>query len=393
MEKRNAIAPATVSDSATAYVAIELSALSWLVAVRRPGSGKASLYKLAAGDCARLVALSERARGLGASRVLCCYEAGRDGFWLHRYLRARGIDCLVLDPASLPVNRRARRAKSDRIDVHMLLRGLIGWEGGDRDACRPVRVPTPADEDARQTHREREALLKERVRHVNRIKALLATQGVIGFEPLRGGCTGGRTGGGAGGRAGLAALTGVEGAALPAGLMARLARELARLELVVGQIAAVEAVRDAALAAARDTAAGDAVALKAARLVALKGIGPQIATVLAREVFYRSFDNRRELASYTGLCPSPWRSGGMVREQGVSKAGNARARTCAIEMAWLWLRWQPGSALSVWFTTRVGSARGRVRRIAIVALARKLMVALWRYVETGLVPDGAVLKA
>jgi transposase len=392
MEKRNAIAPTTVSDSATAYVAIELSALSWLVAVRRPGSGKVSLYKLAAGDWARLVALSERARGLGASRVLCCYEAGRDGFWLHRQLAARGIDCLVLDPASLPVNRRARRAKSDRIDVHMLLRGLMGWDGGDRDACRPVRVPTPGDEDARQTSRERAALLKERVRHVNRIKALLATQGVIGFEPLHAVRTGGRTGCRIGGGAGLAALTGVEGAALPAGLVARLERELARLELVVEQIAAVEAVRDEAIAHL-DDAAGDAAALKAARLVALKGIGPQIATVLAREVFYRAFDNRRELASYTGLCPSPWRSGGMVREQGVSKAGNARARSCAIEMAWLWLRWQPKSALSLWFTRRVGAARGRLRRIAIVALARKLMVALWRYVETGLVPDGAVLKA
>ncbi len=380
MENRNEIAPATVSDNATCYVAIELSSMSWIVAVRRPGSGKVSIRKLAAGDAAGVVALADRARASGSSRVLCCYEAGRDGFWLYRYLVARGIECRVLDPASLPVNRRARRAKSDRIDVHMLLRGLIGLDGGDRDACRPVRVPTVADEDARQTHREREALLKERVRHVNRIKALLATQGVTGYEPSR------RA------RAELATLRGPDGAALPAGLMSRLARELARLAVVVEQIAAVEAVRDGAIAAAGDAAPGDA-SVKAARLVALKGIGPQIATVLAREVFYRSFDNRRELAGFTGLCPSPWRSGGMVREQGISKAGNARARTCAIEMAWLWLRWQPRSALSVWFTERVGGARGRVRRIAIVALARKLMVALWRSVETGLVPDGAILKA
>lgn len=375
MANRNEIAPTTGSDNATTYVAIELSSVSWLVAVRRAGLGKVSIHKLAPGDAAGLVELIERSRGCGASRVMCCYEAGRDGFWLHRYLAARGIDCRVLDPASLPVNRRARRAKSDRIDVHMLLRGLIGWDGGDRDACRPVRVPTVAAEDARQTHREREALLKERVRHVNRIKGLLAAQGVTGFEPLRHG------------RAGLATLRGADGAALPAGLLSRLARELVRLELSVEQIAAVETVRDGAIAAANDAAA-----VRAARLTALKGIGPQIATVLAREVFYRSFGNRREVASYTGLCPSPWRSGGMVREQGVSKAGNARARTCAIELAWLWLRWQPDSALARWFTERVGSARGRVRRIAIVALARKLMVALWRYVETGLVPDGAVLK-
>ena len=376
MKNRNEIAPATGSDNGTAYVAIELSNVSWVVAVRHPRTGKVSIRNLAAGDAAGIVALSDRARASGASRVLCCYEAGRDGFWLHRYLSARGVECLVLDPASLPVNRRARRAKSDRIDVRMLLRGVVGWDGGDRDACRPVRVPSSADEDARQPHREREALLKERGRHVNRIKALLATQGVTGFEPLR------RD------RAELATLRDIEGAALPAGLVRRLERELARLAVVVEQIAAVEMVRDELVATPTD-----ATAVKAANLAKLKSIGAQTATVLAREVFYRSFDNRRQVSSYTGLCPSPWRSGGMVREQGVSKAGNARVRTCAIELAWLWLRWQPDSALSKWFRARVGDARGRVRRIAIVALARKLMVALWRYVETGLVPDGAVLKS
>lgn len=375
MKNRNEIAPATGSDNGTAYVAIELSNMSWVVAVRHPRTGKVSIRNLAAGDAAGLVELAARARLAGASRVVCCYEAGRDGFWLHRHLEARGIDCRVLDPASLPVNRRARRAKSDRIDVHMLLRGLMGWEGGDRDACRPVRVPTPAEEDARHTHRERQTQLAERVRHTNRIKALLATQGVIGFEPLRHGV------------AGLATLRGADGAPLAAGLLSRLEREFARLELVVEQIAAVEAVRDGIVAAA-----ADAGAVKAAQLAVLKGIGNQIATVLSREVFYRSFDNRRQLGSYIGLCPSPWRSGGMVREQGISKAGNARVRSTAIELAWLWLRWQPDSALSIWFRARVGVARGRVRRIAIVALARKLMVALWRYLETGLVPDGAVLK-
>lgn len=375
MKSRNEIAPAAVSDNGTAYMAIELSNASWLVAVCRAGTGKVSVHKLEAGDAKGVVALASRVRSHGASRVVCCHEAVRDGFWLHRYMEARGIESRVLDPASLPVNRRARRAKSDRIDVHMLLRAVIGWDGGDRDACRPVRVPTRAAEDARQTHREREALLRERVRHVNRIKALLATQGVSGFEPLRSG------------REGLASLRGADGGALGAGLLGRLEREFARLEVALGQIAAVEAARDAAV-----TAPNDAASVKTARLSALKGIGVQTATVLSREVFYRSFDNRREVASYVGLTPSPWRSGGIVREQGISKAGNARARTCAIEMAWLWLRWQPGSALSRWFTERVGNAKGRVRRIAIVALARKLVVALWRFLETGLVPDGAVLK-
>jgi transposase len=322
--------------------------------------------------------LGERARVEGAGRVVCCYEAGRDGFWLQRYVEARGMVCRVIDPASLPVERRGRRAKSDRIDVRMLLRGLIGWESGDRGACRPVRSPTLAEEDARQVHREREALVGERGRHVNRIRALLATQGVSGFEPLRHG------------RGGLAGLRDSEGAPLPAALRARLEREFVRLDLVLEQIAAVEAAREAAVMA---PAPPDVDAAKIVQLTALKGIGTQIATVLTRELLFRDFANRRQVGSYAGLTATPWRSGGMQREQGISKAGNPRARTVAIELAWLWLRWQPGSVLARWFAARVGTATGRLRRIAIVALARKLIVALWRYVETGLVPAGATLKA
>jgi transposase len=331
--------------------------------------------------------------------VVCCYEAGRDGFWLHRLLAAQdGVTCYVLDPASLPVDRRARRAKSDRIDVRMLLRAVIAYEsgGGDRQACRPVRVPTLAEEDAKRLHRERAVLIRERIRHVNRIQALLATQGVSGFAPLR-----------PGSRAQLSALRRGDGseAPLPPALLAAIGREFDRLELVCRQIAELEAARDTVVreAAAAATPASDGpaatvsadpdpVAAKIARLVEMKGIGAQLATVLGREVFYRSFANRREVAAYAGLCACPWRSGGMAREQGISKAGNPQARTAMIELAWLWLRWQPESALARWFTARVGTAMGRVRRIAIVALARKLLVALWRYLETGLVPEGAVTK-
>jgi transposase len=379
MENRTFTAPTTASDVATSFMAIELSSLSWLVAMQMPLSASVRRHKLAAGDTTRLLKLVARARASGAGRVVCCFEAGRDGFWLHRVLSAEGVVCLVLDPASLPVDRRARRAKSDRLDVGDLLRAVIAYDGGDERACRPVRVPTVTEEDARRVHRERGALIKERVRHVNRIKAHLALHGVSGFEPLR-----------RGERATLPGLVGGDGAPLPPALLAALEREFDRLALVLEQIAAVEAVRDAVVTA---PAAGDMAAAKVAQLARLKSIGTQTATVLTREVFYRDFDNRRQVGSYVGLTPSPWRSGGIVREQGISKAGNPRVRTAMIELAWLWLRWQPGSALSQWFRARVGAAKGRVRRIAIVALARKLLIALWRFVETGLVPEGAVFKS
>ena len=409
MEIRRETAPTAAAHGDTAFVALEPSGQSWLTAVQPPCcGGSISLHKLAAGDAAGLLRLIERLRAGGkAQRVVCCYEAGRDGFWLYRLLVAQdGVRCHVLDPASLPVDRRARRAKSDRLDVRMLLRAVIAYEngGGDRQACRPVRVPTVAEEDAKRLHRERTALIRERVRHVNRIQALLATQGVSGFAPLL-----------PGSRAQLPALRRGDGsdAPLPPALLAAIGREFDRLELVRRQIAELEAARDTvvreAAAATRVPAAAatpasdgtaatvsadpDPVAAKIARLVEMKGIGAQLATVLGREVFYRSFANRRELAAYVGLCACPWRSGGMAREQGISKAGNPQARTAMIELAWLWLRWQPESTLARWFTGRVGTAMGRVRRIAIVALARKLLVALWRYLETGLVPEGAVTKA
>lgn len=367
------------------FVAIELSKKNWLVAVLTPLADKVSLHTLPAGDGPALLGLLERVRrraaaGIGRPvEIVSCYEAGYDGFWLHRLLEGHGIGNHVFDPASLLVNRRARRSKTDRIDVQGLLRALMAHLRGEPRVVSVVRVPSVAVEDARRLHRERHRLVKERTQHVNRIKALCALHGIHDYEPLR-----------RDRRERLAELRTGDCCALPPRLVAEIGRELHRLELVMTMIGTLEAERDA-LAAAK--AAPHPGAVKIRRLTRLKSIGPEFATVLTSEVFWRPFDNRRQVAAYVGLDPSPFCSGGMHRDQGIAKAGNPKARTTMIELAWMWLRHQPGSALSIWFRNRVRDLRGRPRRIAIVALARKLLVALWRYLETGLVPDGAVLKA
>ena len=243
---------------------------------------------------------------------------------------------------------------------------------GDRGVWRLVQVPTPEQEEAKRLHRERRRLVRERVAHTNRIRGLLASQGIFDLHPLRTGC-----------RERLDALVTGDGRPLGAALRQDILREFERLELVVSQLAAVEAERDA-------VAAGDATI---GRLMALRGIGPETATVLAREVFYREFANRRQVGGYAGLAPSPFASGDRSRDQGISKAGNALVRTTMVELAWLWVRYQPDSRLARWFVARAQGAAGRIRRIAIVALARKLLVSLWRYLTQGLVPDGAALKA
>jgi len=388
MDIRTIASSPAASDCASAriLVAIELSKKSWLAAVLTPLSDKISVHTLAAGDGTALVNLLARMRhkaeaALGRPvEVVSCYEAGYDGFWLHRLLQAHGVDSRVFDPASLQVSRRARRAKTDRIDVHGLLRALMAHLRGEPKVVSVVRVPSVADEDARRPHRERDRLVRERVQHVNRIKGLCATQGIYDYEPFR-----------RDRRERLAALRTGDGRALPPRLAAEIGRELSRLELVMSMICEIEAERDAVVRGKAPAAHphGD----KIAQLAKLKAIGPEFATVLTGEVFYRSFANRRQVASYVGLDGSPFESGDRRREQGISKAGNPKARTAMIELAWMWLRHQPDSALSRWFRERVGALKGRPRRIAIVAMARKLLVALWRYLETGLVPDGAVLKA
>ncbi len=372
-------------DGAVVFVALELSKSAWLLAAQGSPSGKTSLHRLDRGDVAGLLALLRRlqAREQRASgnqgQVVLGYEAGYDGFWLQRRVSVEGITCCVMDPGSLQVDRRARRAKTDRLDAAMLLRALMAWWRGDRAACHMVQVPSVEREDARRTHRERQRLIAERVQHVNRIKGLLATQGIYDYRPLRRDLW-----------ERLEELRTGNGRELPPCLRREIDREFRRLELVLKQIAASETERDATIEA---PAAEDVDAAKVAQLSKLGGIGPELATVLVREALYRSFTNRKEVAAYAGLTPSPYASGDRHRDQGISKAGNPLLRKAMVELAWLWLRYQPDSALTRWFTERVGAVRGRMRKITAVALARKLLVALWRYVRTGLVPEGARLKA
>jgi len=394
MDETYHTAPAvTHEQDAIIFVALELSGSCWHVAVQAPGSDQPSRHRVKAGAAGELLALlarqRERAeRRLGrVLRVVSCYEAGWDGFWLHRVLTRAGIENHVMEAASLAVSRRARRAKTDRLDVGLLLRALMAWHRGEVGVCAMVRVPSVAQEDAKRTGRERARLLKERIGHVNRIKGLLATQGIYDYEPMR-----------ARRRERLEELRTGDGRELAGHLKAELERQLDRLELVLKLLARVEAERDEPVRAARAASAvvggaADGAQARLGLLVRVKGIGAELASTLEREVLYRRFANRREIASYVGLTPSLYASGGLAREQGISKAGNGRARQALVELAWLWLRHQPESELSRWFHGRVGAARGRGRRIAIVALARKLLVALWRYVSSGVVPTGMMVKA
>ena len=366
------------------FASLELSKSRWLVTVSAPGSEKLSKHVVIGGDggallnlLGRLRASAERRGGM-AVQVVVIQEAGLDGFWLHRLLEANGIESHVVDPASIAVDRRHRRAKTDVIDGEMLLRTLMAWARGERRVCSMVRPPSPDEEDRRRLTRERGTLLKERTQHTNRIKGLLAGQGIADYDPLRKDRL-----------ARLDALRTGDGRPLPERLKAEIRREIERVDLVVSQMAMVERERDALVGMTSDPAPETAAAV----LVRLKGIGPELGSLIWLEALYRGFSNRRQIAAYAGLAPSPWQSGGTDREQGISKSGNRRLRHALVELAWFWLRHQPASALSVWFRARVGQGRGRIRRIAIVALARKLLVALWRYATQGVVPAGATFKA
>jgi transposase len=366
------------------YVAIELSVSSWLVAARLPGVEKSRLHRLEGGDVAGLLKviadlrLKASAKLGSAVDVACCFEAGRDGFWLHRLLTAHGISTYMLEPTSILVNRRAKRAKTDRLDAEGMLRVLATWLAGDRQVCSMVRVPTPDEEDAKRPHREREQLVQDRLRIENRIEALLFTQGIRGRPSLR---SWDRD---------VAALRTGDGRDLPPLLRAELDRLRRRLVLILELIRELEDSRAQAL---NEAHVADKMVGKITALQRVRGIGENFAAVLVREVFYRTFDNRRQLASYVGITPMPYQSGGMDRDRSISRAGNPRARTTMIQLAWLWLRYQPDSVLALWFRERVGQLQGRTRRIAIVAMARKLLIALWRYVETGVMPDGIKLRA
>lgn len=368
------------------FVSLELSRSIWLVTSLSPGSGeKMSRHPVRAGDIAGLMerfsALREKAR----ARTGCDYpiiviqEAGLDGFWIHRALADQGIESWVVDPASIATSRRRRRAKTDKIDGEALVRALLAFKRGEPRVCAMLRVPTPEEEDRRRIGRERKTLVAERTEHVNRIKGLLYSQGVSGYEPMR-----------RDRRERLAELRTGDGRPLPQHIKAQISRELDRLELLFQQVKAVEAERDALVVPAAE-ASTPAPATPVAMLLALRGIGTEFANTLHAEGLFRHFDNRRQVAAYSGLAPTPWKSGSIDREQGVSKAGNPRLRTTMIQLAWLWLRNQPDSALSTWFRERA-TVDSR-RKTTIVAMARKLLVALWKYVRAGVVIEGAVMKA
>ena len=375
----------TGAHTGTIFVAIELSQRSWLVTLHSPDRDRLSRHKLVGGDHVGLVGLIEgvRARATGklgaVPRVVSCYEAGYDGFWLHRLLTESGIANLVFDPASIAVEQRARRAKTDRIDGELLLRTLMAHLRGEPRVVRIVRVPSREQEDLRRRSRERDRLVTEQTAHTNRIKALLRLVGMTAVgNPRRRDWLDW-----------LAEQRDRRGCPMPPHMLAEVAREHARLMLVRRQI---EALEQAPPPAEESPATAETTARKD-RLLQLKALGPRFAATLTDEVFYKDFRNRREVAGYFGLAASPWQSGGTDREQGIGKSGNRRARQKAVELAWLWLLHQPDSALSRWYRERVRDASKRIRRITIVALARKLMVALWRYLTTGLVPEGAVMKA
>ena len=372
------------TDIGAIFVSMELSRSTWLITSLSPGSGeKMSKHGLLAGDVGALLARFAELRRKGFARtgvsfpIVVIQEAGLDGFWIDRVLQQEGIESHVVDPASIATSRRRRRAKTDRIDGEALLRALLAHKRGEPRVCAMVKAPTVEEEDRRRLSREREVLIAERISHVNRVKGLLFSQGVSGYEPLR-----------RDRRRRLDALRTGDGRALPTHFKAQIGRELDRLELLLDQIKAVEAERKALLAAQPVAAPGPA-----AMLLNIKGIGPEFAAVLWLEGLFRHFDNRRQVASYAGLAPTPWQSGSVDREQGVSKAGNPRLRATLIQIAWLWLRHQPQSALALWFKERVTRNGGRFKKSTIVALARKLLVALWKYVTAGVVIEGAVMKS
>ncbi len=366
------------TETPTIYMALDLGLRCWTVGFVLPGDRDARLHQIAGGDRKALLTLMARQQsklGETSARVVSCYEAGRDGFWLDRWLRAQGVDNRILDPSSIEVPRRGRRVKTDKVDTVGLLRVLLRLERGETEMTRVVRVPGVALEDGRRRGRERERLERERTAQRNRILGLLATQGVIGVKLSR--------------RGWLDRLEGLstgDGRALGPALMAEIRRHGDRLALIEGQIKDLEAESRAALR--EDTA----LAAGARALKRLKGIGDVFSSGLMHEAFWRDFDNRRQVGGAFGLVPWAWASGDVHRDQPISKAGNRRARTLAIECAWMWVFHQPDSALTRWWRTRFAGGNKRQRKIGIVALARKLMVALWRYLNEGLVPEGAVIK-
>ena len=368
-----------ITKLAVLYVAFELSNRKWKLVFS--DGRKMRHATVEAGDLEQFqVGLSSTRGHFGMSedvRVVSCYEAGRDGFWLHRYLLSSGIDNVVVDSASIEVDRRKRRTKTDRLDAGRLVRMLMRYHGGERKLWSVVRVPSVEDEDARHLHRELEGLKKERTRHRNRIRGILIQQGLRVTNPSKRKFV-----------EELDSLRTWDGRELPADMKGRLVREYQRLRLVDDQIKALEKEKTQRLSDP------DTVKLRqVAQLRSLYGIGTVSSWAFVMEFFgWREFRNRREIAALAGLAPTPYDSGGAVREQGISKAGSRRIRTLAVEIAWSWLRFQPQSKLSRWYKERFAGGGSRMRRIGIVAMARRLLIDLWRYLEHGVIPEGARLR-
>ncbi len=368
-----------ITKPALLYVALELGNSKWKLAF---SDGSEIRYAtVEAGDLELLQeGLSRAKKHFGMVedvRVVSCYEAGRDGFWLHRYLLSSGIENVVVDSASIEVDRRKRRTKTDRLDAGRLVRMLMRYHGGEERLWSVVRVPSFEDEDARHLHRELEGLKKERTRHRNRIRGILIQQGLRVTNPSKRKFV-----------EELDSLRTWDDRELPVDMKGRLVREYQRLRMVDDQIKALEKEKTQRLSNP------DTVKLQqVAQLRSLYGIGTVSSWAFVMEFFgWREFRNRREIAALAGLAPTPYDSGGVVREQGISKAGSTRIRTLAIEIAWAWLRFQPQSKLSRWYMERFAGGGSRMRRIGIVAMARRLLIDLWRYLEHGVIPEGARLR-
>jgi transposase len=375
--------PVALDHDRTLVVVIELSLKSWLAAAVVPGIERRPLQKLSP-DPQALVQLVERWRtaatkgGKTIERVAVAYEAGRDGFWLARWLRSRGIECHVIHPTSVAVSREGRRAKTDRLDTALLMRAFLGWLRGEPEHCRMAAIPTLAEEDARRPNREHQHLMGERTRLINRLKATLARLGIRHFNPkLK--------------RAidRVAHLRTADGEPLPPNTLAEMRRDLERLQLVRAQIKGIEAARLERLARAPDERPNAMVAL----LARVRGVGIETADMLVREVLGRDLRDRRAVARYAGLTGTPDESGSRRRDKGLSKAGNPRVRRGMVQLAWRWLMFQKESGLAVWYRARTEGAKGAVRKTLIVALARKLLIDLWRLARTGSVPPGVVMRA
>src|SRR6202171_5015059 len=371
-----------LDQDSTVIAVVEMSQSSWLVAGVLPGIERQQRKKLEP-SAERLLGLLHRWRdeavraGKKITRIALAFEAGRDGFWLARWLSARGVEAHVIHPSSVAVSREHRRAKTDRLDTELLKRGFLGWLRGERGHCSMARVPTIAEEDAKRPNRAREWLVEEPTRIVNRMKATLARLGIRNFKPtLRKAAER------------LATLQTPEGMPLPPNVSAELQRGMARLGFVVSQIKEIEEVREKRLEQAPETGSHAMVRL----LARVVGVGIETADMLVHEVLSRPMRDRKAVARYAGLTGSPDESGAKRREQGLARAGNARVRRGMIQLAWRFLLFQKESALALWYRARTADSRLGTRKAMIVALARKLVIALWRFVTTGETLEGVILR-